>query len=389
MNRMVSIRVVKTITEVNKVDWNGLAGENVLMSHGWLRTIEETRLVPSNRLYLLAEDTGRLVGGAVLEYSGPDRFDQLLFGRLANRTARLGISFGPVLDAHPYRSYGKAFLVEAGADSSGRKNIIRALYSEMERLTGIADGSIGFSKLMENEPELAELLKEEGFLRFTTSPLNYIDIKWSSFSGYREYIAGFSRNMESNIRKEMNKNRRVGVEIRAVEEVAECEDRLVQLAEMNRMKHNNLPFPFRRDFFSRLKEYMGGNAVIYGAFKKGELMGVALQLKTNRTAYSPIVGVDHDLSGNDATYFNLCYYKPIADAIENKIGRIYFGFGMYELKAKRGCRFLPVHVYFRSNRKWRNVAARSWMSVHSAWWARKSPYNRMVGGDPPPPTETR
>jgi predicted N-acyltransferase len=374
---MFSVRAVKSITEVNQNEWDGLVGELALMSHGWLKTMEETFLGPLDRLYILAEEAGRLVGGTVAEYCGPERFNLILFGRLMKWTAPLGISFGPVLDGHPYRSYGKAFLVEADADPPRKKKIIRALYSEMGRLAGKAGCSIGFSGLMENEPELAEMLKAEGFSRSLTSPLNYIDIRWSSFSEYRKYIASRSRNMESNIRKEINRNRREGVKIRALDRVGEHEDRLFRLAEMNRMKHNNLPFPFRRDFFSRMKDNLGDDAVIYGAFKKNQLTGMALQVKRNKSAYSPIVGVDHDLSENDATYFNLCYYKPIADAIENKLNRVYFGFGMYDLKAKRGCRFLPFYVYYRSKDKWRDLAVRTGMSVHSAWWSRKIPYNRI------------
>jgi len=377
---MFSTRIVGTITEVEKNDWDAMVGDWVFMSHGWMKTMEETNLVPMNRLYILVEESGRLVGGAVFEYCGSDRFDRLLFGRLKNRASRFGISFGPVLDAVPFRSYGNTCLVESGADPSRRKEIIGKVFSEMERLADQSGCSMGFSKVLDHEPELLEQLRDRGYSRSLVSPINYLDIEWPSFGEYRMHIGSISRNMESNIRKEVNKNVREGVVIRVLDDIRGHEDRMVELATMNRMKHNNLPFSFGRDFFSRLNENLGSDAVVYAAFKGAAMIGMALQLKRNGTAFSPIVGVDHDRSGNDATYFNLCYYRPIADAIQNKMTRIYFGFGMYELKARRGCRVLPVYVYFKSKNRLRDLVARNWMSVHSAWWGRKSPYNRLGKG---------
>jgi predicted N-acyltransferase len=378
---MFSARTVGSIAEVKSSDWDDLISDCVLMSHGWLKTVEETLLDRFDRVYVLVEESGRLVGAAVCEYCGSNRFDEILFGRLKGRASRLGISFGPVLDCNPFRSYGKAFLVEKGADPARKTAIIGELYSRIERDAENSGCSIGFSKLMDNEPELIRLLNERGFSRSVSPPLNYIDIEWSTFSDYKRHIASISRNMESNIRKEMNKNKREGVVIQTLDEVADSEGRLFELATLNQLKHNHMPFAFKRDFFSRLKNNLGRDTVFYTAVKGNDLIGLAVMLKRNGKAFTPIVGIDHDLSKNDATYFNICYYKPIQDAIENKISRIYFGYGMYDLKAKRGCSIRPVYIYYRSSNPLRNSAARGWMAVHSAWWGRKSPYNRLRNGE--------
>jgi len=94
---------------------------------------------------------------------------------------------------------------------------------------------------------------------------------------------------------------------------------------------------FQRTFLKELNKNLGEDVVIYVSFKDDIITGARILLK-NKTGYVSMVGVDHEALGNDYTYFNICFYKPITDAIANKMTKLYFGREMYESKARRGCR---------------------------------------------------
>jgi hypothetical protein len=103
-----------------------------------------------------------------------------------------------------------------------------------------------------------------------------------------------------------------------------------------------------RSFFGRLKQALGEDVVSYVSFGRDMITGVCILLKTNKIGHIPMVAVNHEKAGNDRTYFNIFLYRPITDAISDQIRRQYFGRGMYELKARRGCVTKNLYIYYKS-----------------------------------------
>ena len=73
----------------------------------------------------------------------------------------------------------------------------------------------------------------------------------------------------------------------------------------------------------------------------------------------PIEGVDHGMSGNDFTYFNINYYRPIMDAISSGKTRMNYGRGMYELKRRRGCKVKNICFYYKPYNVKEKIMAKS------------------------------
>jgi predicted N-acyltransferase len=239
--------------------------------------------------------------------------------------------------------------------------------------------SLCFTNVMDDEDEVIRLLRQNGYGRVFGHPLNYLDIEWSSFEGYRDYLKNVSFNAWKIIKREMNKNKKEGVMIETLEDLDGYENRLYELINNNYCKHNGMPMPFKRGFLKTLKENLGKDAVIYVARKKGQLTAVSLFLKRNRVGFMPVVGVDHELSGNDFTYFNIAYYRPIMDAISDRMKRLYLGKAMYELKARRGCKLMPTYLYYRTFNRFTNLAVKPWFALLSARYKRKIPPNAVKG----------
>ncbi len=113
--------------------------------------------------------------------------------------------------------------------------------------------------------------------------------------------------------------------------------------------------------------------MIYVSFKKDRLTGVKVLLKRNKVSYMRLIGIDHEMAGNDFTYFNIGYYRPIMDAISDKIKRLYYGPAMYEMKARRGCRTSDLYIYYKSFNKIKYIGIRPWFIFLSMWYKNKLP----------------
>lgn len=369
---MHTVEIVNSIKGLKREEWDALIDDNIFASYGWLKTVERTFVGDVSPEYILVKDSGRLIGAAVCYVSNkttnPDiNLNNFMFGRLMKYTSKLGISFMPSFICCPMKCHGEHFLVEKGTDEEKRGVIMGELLDAIEKESSAIKLSVSFTNVLDEETELIQLLDKRGYKKMLSLPLNYLDIEWSSFEGYKKYVGRISKNMKQNIKKEINRNRREGVIIKTLEELDGYEGRLYELMNNNYFKYNRIPFPFRREFFKRLKDNLGKDVVIYISVKKDNLTGVCILLKRNEVGYASFVGVDHAFAGNDATYFNIMYYNPIMEAISYKTKKLYFGLGMYELKARRGCKVSDAYVFYKSFNKIKNIAIKPWFDFHSFW----------------------
>ncbi|MFQ5963201.1 MAG: peptidogalycan biosysnthesis protein [Candidatus Scalinduaceae bacterium] len=374
---MHTIKIVNSINEVHKEEWDAMVDDKVFISYGWLKTVEETFIGDVNSKYVLVQDSKKLIGASVcyifdetdIVYS----LDNFMFGRFKKYAAKMGISFLPAFICCPMRCYGKHFLIEKDADAETTGIIMDEILETIEEEASERKLSVSLINVIEDEIELIELLNKRGYNKTLGFPLNYLDVEWSSFEGYKKHVGRISKNTKKSIKKEINKNRKEGVIIKQLENLGGYEDRLYELVNNNYYKHNQILFPFNREFFKRLKENLGEDVVTYISVKKERLTGMSLLLKRNKVSYFSVIGIDHEMAGNDFTYFNLGYYRPIMDAISDKTTRLYDGAGMYELKARRGFKISDTYIYYKSFNRIKNIALKPWYAFHSKWYECKLP----------------
>jgi predicted N-acyltransferase len=200
-----------------------------------------------------------------------------------------------------------------------------------------------------------------------------MDISWDSFAAYKKYIRKRSLKMKKNIAQEINKNRKSGVTIGRVKDIDGQERRLYKLLNENSLEYDKLPMPFQENFLSRLEKNIGDDLVIYQSIKTGRISGVMVMLKSGDTAYLYLLGIDHSLAQNDFTYFNIGFYRPIADAITDNIKKIYFGAGPYYPKLRRGCKIQKAYFFHKPCHPASKLAAKLWFCLHHYWYNKKLP----------------
>lgn len=372
---MVSIRSVDSILDVPRDEWDALAGNQISVSHGWLKTVEENTDGVGRPIYYLAEESGRMVAATIcnnIERGGKYRsLDGLLFGRMAAVAFKAGLSFLPATECGQALGYGSNILIRSGLAPEKVLDITDRLLVQVEERAAHESRALYLDRISDNQPELIRLLDRRGYLKTLGYPMNILTIGFSTFDDYVNSLEVFGRNSRKVVRREINKNRREGVVIEEMSDPSECESRLHDLLDLTHRKYNNTNIPFRRGFLSALKSNLGPEAVIYSARKGGRVIGAAVLLRRNDYGYIPMVGVDHEAAGNDFTYFNLAYYRPVRDAIQWRVKEVQCGAGMNEVKRRRGCQIRNTYLFYRSFNRLKQNLLKPYFNIHSAWWRRK------------------
>jgi predicted N-acyltransferase len=254
-----------------------------------------------------------------------------------------------------------------------QRSAIKALLEAVEKEALARKLSIVFHRVMDIEKELINILINKKYYQTIGAPLNYMDINWVSFDKYLQQIKSMSKKRFKNIRYEINKSKREGVVIRKLSDIRGHEERIYQLLKGNHEKHNNSNFPFNKDFLLHIKENFRDDAVFYIASKNKQIVGANLLLKRKTTGFCSFVGVDHEMAGNDFTYFNLTYYQRVSYAIRNNIRKLYYGNALYEMKRKRGCKISRTQIFYKPLDIFGSVKTKVLFYFHSKWMKHKLP----------------
>jgi predicted N-acyltransferase len=372
---MSSIEIFQSIEDVNKHEWDSLANDQVLMCHGWLKTVEQTFSGNLSPRYLILYDRGRpIVATAYRQINSTDNFsniDYFLFGSLKPFFSLFGISAAPLITSMLLKGYSNIFLADPQIDPVTIQKHLLTMLATIHNHSSHEKISIAFTKVISDDSQVTHLLQRNGYARILSLPLAYVDIVWDSFSDYKKDPLRVSRNTRRNINWEINRNRKEGIEIVVLKNLEGYEDRLYQLVTLNAIKYNVTAFPFERAFFRVLIENMPDEAKVYAAFKKDDLIGMSLFLAKDKIWHALLVGFDHHQTGNELTYFNTTYYYPIRDAIKAQCKRIYYGNSHYELKIRRGCQLQLVDAYYKPHGILGRLFAKPFFFLHRTWNRRK------------------
>jgi len=373
----MDVKIADSIKEIEKKEWEEIAGNNVMSSYGWLKTIEETLIEPVVHKYFFISDSKGIMGASVCYISSRGdsfaNFDHIIFGRFNKFAGKSGVSFLPALICSPLFSYGPHFLIREDIDPKKRMCIMNKLFCAIKETAKRKRLPVVFINVTLDESELDGLLQNGRYQKVLDIPLSYLDIKWKTFKDYRSHLKHISKNMWKSINREINKNKKEGVLIQSIDDAEEYEDRLHELANMNTYAHNKMPFMFSKAFFKKLKENLANESTIYVAVKDGNVTGFSVILSKDGMSSMPMGCVDHEMSGNDLTYFNILYYRPIMEAISSGKSRIYYGRGMYELKRRRGCNVKNIYFYYKPYNVRQKILAKTLFPLREIWLKRILP----------------
>jgi predicted N-acyltransferase len=377
---MHKIKIFKSISDIEKPMWDSISCGNIFMCYDWLKTNEEATSLPFEPYYIMVFNEERLIGASFCYFEEkcfrPLFLDSILLGRIKKFRMFKNLSFKPVVICNSRKGYGAHFLHSKILDDDEIIFLYNELLNTIEKIAASFNVPACFLNVMDHETQLLKLLIKRGYSQTISLPLNYIDIEWNSFEEYKKHLSSKYPRMSKTVRHEINKNKKSGVVIQQINCNEDHQLRLIELLEMNHKKYENTKFPLKPNYFKLINDNFGKNAVIYAAFKGNNIIGVNVEVRKENEAILTCIGIDHEISEKDLTYFNLAFYEPMKNAISFGLKRLYYGNSLYKAKAKRGQKIAPAYIFYKSGSKFNNIFVKIWFVIHNLWMRHKFSYLR-------------
>ena len=378
---MIDIFLLESIAEIDPCEWDELAQGDIMASHGWLRLLEETALTRLRCCCLLARE-GSVLQAAIFFWrqrrqDKQTSMDNILYGRLSRLLGLLGLTVLPAFVVGQISGWRRAILFRGDLSADDRRLLLSRMLPFLEAAAHAERHALCFRGIAPDDAEVADEFSSRNYLCTPDLPVCYLDIEWQAFDGYLRNLRKCHPRTEKTIRHEINRFNRSGVTIERLEDPAKVCGRLHAVVDSHYRRLNGRPFPFRPEFFGELKSRLGDNVLVYTALRNEQIIGVLVMLRNDREAYLPIIGIDAEDVRKDAIYFNLAFNRPIRDAIEAGLVRIYFGRLVYDTKIRRGCRLSDVNLYLRAGRGFGRLWLRPFLACRS--WRMRAVRNSLTG----------
>jgi predicted N-acyltransferase len=348
---MICIDEHETVVDVDRAQWDRLAGDDVFSTYGWLRTVEETSLVTRRFRYFAARASGELVGAAACYLDEGSaavsaEIDRMLYGRLVSPARWLRLTVSPALVCGSRTGLSGHILVHRDVQPRERERVTLHVLEAMEETARRSGWTLGFRNVAAGSGALVEILRTRGYARAAELPTTFLDVRWKSFDGYRRALKADHPATAKNIPWEINRARKNGLVFEKLADPVSLERQLYGLLRSHHERLNGRLLPFGPAFLGALSRNLGESLVVYAALEHGEPLGVLIALRAGDATFLAFVGVAPGHRESFVYVIN-AFYEPIKDAIATGVRRIYCGKLAYDVKRRRGFELLELSLYLR------------------------------------------
>jgi uncharacterized protein len=329
----LSLTLHSAIADIPAADWDACAGEdNPFVSHAFLSAVEDSGSASPRTGWLpqhaaLRDASGRLVGVAP-GYAKAHSYGEYVFDHgWADALERAGGRYYPKLQvAVPFSPVpGPRLLLRDGLPASA---MAQALVQARDAL-GFSSVHVTFC----TEPEWAAL-GEAGWLQRMG-----VQFHWENagFGCFEDFLGAMAARKRKALKRERREVAEAGLEIRTLRGP---EMTPALWAAFHRFYRSTTDRKWgsaylTREFWPLLGERLGERVVMVMAFRSGEPVAAALNLLGREALYGRNWGATVDVP---FLHFELCYYRAIDFAIEQRLARVEAG-AQGEHKIQRG--YLP------------------------------------------------
>lgn len=347
MNKSAT-QIYRRIAEVPGQIWDAAAQGELGFDRRLLATMESADGNTSR--YIVHEGAcGSAIVATAMEFrdtSSGNPFTDLFFGRANNRLPVLRRVMGPVLILST--RFAHTCGITLRRDGNGEAvDRLHCFFDDLECFADSEGLAIVVFGVSNTDKALSLVLESRGYADSIGRPVARLHVNWSSWEAYLRAAKLVSENTASSIRREVNRARKRGLVVSEWDSSSTSERSLRRIYDAHHLRMNNRALSYPEDFFTQLKERIGGGIRILVAHRDSELVGSTFLLVCNDHAVLPLVGIDHARDGGAFAYFNLVYYAPIRMATEQGLKSITYGAGAYAAKIRRGCRAELSRVFWR------------------------------------------
>jgi len=345
----ISFAFSQSMRELDRAAWDALAlpRPSPFLEWDWLDLLERSGSVGPEKgwlpLHLTASSGGQVVAAAPLYLKNHSQGEFVFDHVFADAAKSLGESYYPKLvAASPFTpATGYEFLTSPDLDPDLACRVVAEGMDRLCRSGGLSGAHVLFAA-----PKLAERLARFGFQAWAHQGFIWENKGYCDFD---DFLGAMRAPRRKAVRREREELRRSGVTVRLY-----CGDEIPDrffplmyaLYERTNDKFGRYSCKYLTPtFFEGLSGALRRRILFTAAFLPGcdEPMAMAMFVRKNELLFGRYWGSFKDVP---CLHFELCYYAPIAWAIENGLQRFDPGMGG-EHKARRGFVSRPAYSLHR------------------------------------------
>ena len=335
----LKLQITDTITALNPVDWDALAGDMPLLSHAFLNALETSGSVGDGTgwqsSHMLVFDDKQLVGAMPL-YLKTHSYGEYVFDwAWAEAYARNGLQYYPkLLSAIPFTPITSQRLL--AIESEDQDLMIKALMQMMDKQ------QLSSVHVLFPDNDSAEAFKRAGWLK-----RNGVQFRWQNenFHNFDAFLNTLSHDKRKKIRQERKKIGASGIvckHIKGADITPEQWEFFYRCYENTYFEHRSSPY-LTPSFFQQIGRTMPQSILLILAYVDSEPVAAALNIYNQTTLYGRYWGAVKYVPN---LHFELCYYQAQEFCITENI-QYFEGGAQGEHKLARGFKPRPTCSYHK------------------------------------------
>jgi predicted N-acyltransferase len=341
----------RAVAEIGREEWDALAAplETPFLEWDWLNLLETSGSATAATgwlpLHLAVRSGGRLVAAAPLYLKGHSAGEYVFDHVWANLASRMGLAYYPkMVGMSPFTPVtGYRILVHPEEDARALTPVAVEMLESFGRSRGLSGLSFLFC-----DPEFALQAEELGYSLWEHQSFLWENRGYGSFD---DFLGELNAQARKNIRRERRELAASGITVRLYEGEAITSELMARMYVFY-ARHNDQFGIYSCKFltpafFAGLAGACGSHLILVAAYRGADPVPVAMAMLARKgaTLYGRYWGHRQDVP---FLHFELCYYAPIAYAIEQGLSRFDPGMGG-EHKMRRGFVSVPsvsAHKFF-------------------------------------------
>jgi predicted N-acyltransferase len=340
--------IITDITQISSEAWSRVYPE-VLESHSFFKTLQESGLEQFEWHYILIYDAGELVGIApcfLMHYP----LDTTVQGPIKSVLLKIKKKFPHSMEL---RTLVCGLPMNQGRIGAAKdpKAVVLAICEAMESFAASRKISVlGFKDFGLRECELLDALQAEGYYKFENMSSTEMAVPFRSFDEYVKTLNRASRDGLKRKLKKIDQAAPLPMEIR--ERLSGDElDQVHALYTQTLLRHGEMSFEIMtKDFFQRISDNMPAQTRYFLWRLDGRIVAFAFCLVSAERMIDYYLGFDYALAHDLHLYF-IRFRDLMTWCILHKIPVYEMGNTGYEAKRRLGFKYTRLFVYAKHRNK--------------------------------------
>jgi predicted N-acyltransferase len=368
------LRIVRDVEQIPQALWQSLVVGRPALRLEVLGAIAKAASRPMSLQFFLLEDEHGLAAAAVCELlAAPalyNPFDALLLGRASRIARRLGVSTQPLLLFKPPLARQAPIVLRSG-DLAQQTLALASLLDGIEEHAAGGNLGIAFIGFTADDEFICSALRARRYLDSEIDTIAQLEVQWTDFDSYVDWLRTRSRNAAKIARNERNRNRRNGVSIRQLRPDPTDMQALYAITYEHHRHKSGRDLPFGPEFLPNLATALGDDLLIFEALRDGRPVGSLWVVRSGFVGWVAYVGIELRDRPNDFTYANLLFYHAADWAPALGLKTLLYGTSVQQAKQMRGCRLIACQLFYRPHGRFTRLFAAPYLLLHQLVFRRK------------------